>query len=178
MNKYALALVGTAALAFGSVANAAVTIDAGTTVATTGPTTVGSTTTIGYSDANLASPNFSEAVVFTNTVAGLYAITLTTSSSAVDFSSAILNGGGANPLTKSVDDGTTEFWKFANPVTLAAGQYTLNILGTNSGAGSLGGSITISAVPEPATWALMLLGFGGMGFALRRGRKQGIMQLA
>jgi serralysin len=28
-----------------------------------------------------------------------------------------------------------------------------------------------SAVPEPATWAMMLLGFGGMGVALRRGRK-------
>lgn len=28
-----------------------------------------------------------------------------------------------------------------------------------------------TAVPEPATWALMLLGFGAVGFALRRGRK-------
>ena len=27
------------------------------------------------------------------------------------------------------------------------------------------------AVPEPATWALMLFGFGGMGVALRRGRR-------
>lgn len=24
------------------------------------------------------------------------------------------------------------------------------------------------AVPEPATWAMMLMGFGGIGFALRR----------
>lgn len=28
-----------------------------------------------------------------------------------------------------------------------------------------------SAVPEPSTWAMMLLGFGGMGVALRRRRK-------
>jgi hypothetical protein len=28
------------------------------------------------------------------------------------------------------------------------------------------------SVPEPATWAMMLLGFGGIGFAMRRGRKQ------
>ena len=27
------------------------------------------------------------------------------------------------------------------------------------------------AVPEPSTWAMMLLGFGAAGFALRRGRK-------
>ena len=36
-------------------------------------------------------------------------------------------------------------------------------------------------VPEPATWALMLLGFGGIGMALRRGRrrsKQTLMQIA
>jgi len=27
-------------------------------------------------------------------------------------------------------------------------------------------------VPEPSTWAMMLLGFGGIGFAMRRSRKQ------
>ena len=30
------------------------------------------------------------------------------------------------------------------------------------------GSITLSSAPEPATWAMMLVGFGGLGFALRR----------
>jgi hypothetical protein len=29
----------------------------------------------------------------------------------------------------------------------------------------------VPAVPEPATWAMMLLGFGGIGMAMRRGRK-------
>jgi hypothetical protein len=29
-----------------------------------------------------------------------------------------------------------------------------------------------AAVPEPGTWALMLFGFGGIGTALRRGRRQ------
>lgn len=34
-------------------------------------------------------------------------------------------------------------------------------------------NITVNnAVPEPGTWALMLIGFGGMGFAMRRTRKQ------
>ncbi|MHA6724116.1 PEPxxWA-CTERM sorting domain-containing protein [Sphingomonas sp. RS2018] len=27
------------------------------------------------------------------------------------------------------------------------------------------------AVPEPATWAMMLIGFGGMGYAMRRNRR-------
>jgi hypothetical protein len=46
-------------------------------------------------------------------------------------------------------------------------------------------SITLGSVPaplpEPGTWALMLLGFGGVGLALRRGRrrrKPTLMQIA
>ena len=33
-------------------------------------------------------------------------------------------------------------------------------------------------VPEPATWAMMLIGFGAVGFTLRRRRRTGIAQLA
>jgi hypothetical protein len=35
-----------------------------------------------------------------------------------------------------------------------------------------------AAVPEPGTWALMLIGFGGMGFAMRRRQKPALAQLA
>lgn len=34
------------------------------------------------------------------------------------------------------------------------------------------GTFTISAVPEPSTWAMMLLGFAGLGFAFRRSRRK------
>jgi len=34
-------------------------------------------------------------------------------------------------------------------------------------------STAAGAVPEPSTWAMMLIGFGGLGLAVaRRGRKQ------
>lgn len=35
-------------------------------------------------------------------------------------------------------------------------------------------NLSISAVPEPATWAMMIGGFGAIGFALRRGRRQAV----
>lgn len=31
--------------------------------------------------------------------------------------------------------------------------------------------VAVAAVPEPATWAMMLVGFGGIGFAMRRRSK-------
>lgn len=40
------------------------------------------------------------------------------------------------------------------------------------------GDINAPAVPEPATWSLMLLGFGGIGMALRRPRRGAFAQLA
>jgi hypothetical protein len=39
-------------------------------------------------------------------------------------------------------------------------------------------SASTTAVPEPATWALMLLGFGGIGMAMRRRRRPALAQVA
>lgn len=49
-----------------------------------------------------------------------------------------------------------------------AGTQTIEVKG--SGHGSYGGSVAYepNAVPEPTTWALMILGFGGVGAMLRR----------
>jgi hypothetical protein len=32
-------------------------------------------------------------------------------------------------------------------------------------------SEAVAAVPEPSTWAMMLLGFAGLGFAFRRSQR-------
>jgi hypothetical protein len=142
-----------------------------------GPTTVGTETTIGFTEAGLANPTFTEWLTFTNDLAGVYALTLDTSSSGIDFTSAILTGpGGPYELMEEFDNGISEFWNLSS-LFLEAGTYTLTINGENRSTGSLGGTVTINAVPEPGTWAMMLLGFGAAGFAMRR-RRNALPQLA
>ena len=142
-----------------------------------GPTTVGSETTIGFTEAGLANPTFTEWLTFTNDLAGVYALTLDTSSTGIDFTSAILTGpGGPYELVEEFDNGIAEFWNLSS-LFLEAGTYTLTINGDNRSTGSLGGTVTINAVPEPGTWAMMLLGFGAAGFAMRR-RRTALPQLA
>ena len=41
----------------------------------------------------------------------------------------------------------------------------------NGATGNVGATMT-GGVPEPATWAMMLVGFGGLGVAMRRTRRQ------
>ncbi len=50
---------------------------------------------------------------------------------------------------------------------LAAGTYTLWLYDGDEGAAYSFNAVT-AAVPEPATWAMMLTGFGVVGFGLRR----------
>ena len=104
-----------------------------------------------------------------------------TSSSGIDFTSAILTGpGGPYELMEEFDNGISEFWNLSD-LFLDAGTYMLTINGNNSSTGSLGGTVTINAtpaVPEPGTWAMMLMGFGAAGYAMRRRRAPVLAQMA
>jgi hypothetical protein len=66
-----------------------------------------------------------------------------------------------------------------NPVVLSAGPHTIFVNGTLLGpTGSYSGTINVAPVPEPATWAMMLLGFAGVGMAVRRRRSPVLAQIA
>jgi hypothetical protein len=80
-------------------------------MACTGPATTGDTTTIGYSEAPLDNPTFTEWLTFSNDLDSLYSVTLSTSSASVDFTSAILSDVVTNYALHFVGaSGPNEFW--------------------------------------------------------------------
>lgn len=63
----------------------------------------------------------------------------------------------------------TLFTGSPNAPTFLTGSFTL--INPFFGNGTLTISPIAAAVPEPTTWAMMLIGFGGLGFAMRRRSK-------
>lgn len=93
-----------------------------------------------------------------------------------------LGGYGSFPVTTPV--GASNGANFLGLRVTSAGQsfygflYTTNANVNSYGFESLANTgITATttvpaAVPEPATWALMILGFGAIGYAMRRGQRE------
>jgi hypothetical protein len=62
----------------------------------------------------------------------------------------------------------------AGQATLGEGTYFLQLTGDGGGTSGYGGNLTVAAVPEPATWLMMIMGFAGVSFvAMRKRREQG-----
>jgi hypothetical protein len=74
----------------------------------------------------------------------------------------------SNIFTGVSDSGSSTNFAFAGTLFSAEAIYTI----TSSGVGSVNAGIDISvaAVPEPATWGMMLLGFIGLAAAFRKRR--------
>jgi PEP-CTERM motif len=171
-----------ASLAMAPAANAA--------VSTTGPDTgPDGSFTIGFSGSNVAQPTFSETFSFSTSVAGFVnAIVSTTASTPmnnIDFSDVFIStstGTRVGTLASLTGTNTTNEVRAINDLALGVGNYTLTTQGSATGSnGSYGGSVSFraaSAVPEPATWAMMLVGFGAMGVSMRRRRSSQVLMQA
>jgi hypothetical protein len=186
MSKLAF-LFGAAALTIASAANATLIISTPTSVTVSGPSTTNNIDyTFGYSGSGTDSP-FTETVSWMNDLGGLYGISLTTIASAVDgptdvdiTGTAVTGTGIQTPISLLPDpfnNDLVEYYSLSG-LELGAGTYTLTIDGTRGNTGSFGGNVAFQAdtAPEPATWAMMLLGFGAIGWRLRRRLRPGLTQ--
>lgn len=107
----------------------------------------------------------------------------------MDFGTGTIQGtldGGASPT--SIEGISDVAWTYT--ILTGTGQF-LGSTGSFMGAGTadartrpthvalnFAGDFSAPAVPEPASWALMILGFGAVGIVLRRARRPGISQIA
>jgi hypothetical protein len=111
----------------------------------------------------------------------------------LDITSVIVNGlmafetfrdinGIACPVEGVGTCGAGETFQRNDVPILAGMENTITVSGITRGLGSYGGNLTFfpvqATVPEPATWAMMLIGFGAVGFSLRRKRTTALQQLA
>lgn len=86
----------------------------------------------------------------------------------LDFTSVLINGITAS--VTSTPGGIVEV-AFGSGLALSSGLNSITVNGFSRGNGSYGGSLSFtpltSSVPETATWGMMILGFVGMGAAMR-----------
>ena len=191
MRRLVLGLIGATALTMASAASATLVITTPTSVSVSGPNTADTINfTFGYSNSDTTSP-FSNTVSWMNDLAGLYSVSLTTSAvtadgpTDVDISAAFLTGTGIigqlDLLPDPANTDLSETFRLLGQ-QLGVGTYTLTVQGTTGEVGSYGGNVSFEAhpadVPEPATWGLMLLGFGAVGWQLRRRRSALLAQAA
>lgn len=171
-----LATIGAAALV--ALSPAAHAQSTGGTVTFANDIGLGGSFTTGFSDSGLTNP-FTETLTFTTATNGTVSINVGTIATGptndTDFTSVFLSGTGlvGNILIPQVLGDPNEIRALAG-FALDAGNFTLTFEGTpGTENGSFGGTVAFlaaPAVPEPATWAMMLLGFGAVGFSIRRKR--------
>ena len=83
-------------------------------------------------------------------------------------------------LATSPCGAVTNCQSLGGQVTLATGDYFLEFTGDAGATASYGGGTvnTVAAVPEPSTWAMMIIGFAGVVFMGMRKRRESNFRIA
>ncbi len=107
-----------------------------------------------YTDADITTPLDGVSIRITDVGGGIERLFFTESGTAD--SNAGLNGGSLD-----LSDGT-------NFLSFEPSSFGGNYLYQETGSAGRYLALSTAAVPEPSTWAMMVLGFGALGFGLRR----------
>ena len=188
MRTTVMALTGAAALAFSSAASAAVFVTGSTGLTNPTPTvnnTDPNISKIDFGQLTVGPGAFSGSFTFYSTVLASANFTLDSSTTGTTFNSATLTapGGGVTPFNV-LNAANPASWYLNNALILAGSSstnlYTIDFAGnTNSdNTAVLTGNVSVTPVPEAKTWAMMLLGFGAIGMALRGRRRTVLAQVA
>lgn len=179
MRKLVLGIAGAAALAFGSAANASQTITISGPSGNYGDDEVLCDNAVTSDPCefehtyNFLSPAGYELVSSTITSVQGSPTDLITN---IDLDWVTLNGVTFNLLLQG---GQVEFGTLLNQALNEGGWNSIVVHGTTGGNGAYTGTLSFApGVPEPATWAMMLMGFGAVGFSMRRRRQPALAQLA
>ena len=96
-------------------------------------------------------------------------------------SASFLVDGLGGTLTHSTGSNANLDWQTYLGSFIATGSSaTLNFTNLTGGTneGILLDAVAVTAAPEPATWAMMMIGFGAIGFGMRSTRRRNMAQLA
>lgn len=137
---------------------------------------------VGFFDANFATNNpgsFSDKIFFSistlSSLAGLVSSISQNAGSGLGITSFdIFNSGGLSLGGAQLHSGAVDLWTLSSSHLVPDTYYFLvsgNVLG--SGAASYSGNLSVAAVPEPETYAMLLAGVGVLGFLARRRRSGG-----
>jgi len=198
MRKLMIALAAATALTGASAANAAITLGStgqlagsSTSVTSTITDNVNIPNKITFDTNNAAAGTSTSFIDFVESYDSLAVFSVTTATNPAS-TVTLLNVLTGQSLTLfptdtgtyggSAGSSTGSTFALNLSANLAANTWYRFVYSANMAtAGNVSGTAsfyTQSAVPEPATWGLMLLGFGGMGLALRRRRRPRLAQLA
>jgi hypothetical protein len=109
----------------------------------------------------------SDVITFGGLTAGLYNITVTISGQNVVFDAGLSNLNGTTGTYAA--DGKFRFFGVDHT---GDAPFTLNLFGTAYSGAKYSGDVSVSAVPEPETYGMLLAGLGLVGFAARRKAKK------